>query len=135
MADEIAPNSEKAVVPVVGALGQRGYEEIKVTGNRLDNHTEALRQHRQIISYQARWSANAADVALWITSVAVFVRGILLLVQMGTLAPVYPLGALVLVGVPFLVVSFDTVKRYPALRSAFLLRLLYVIFGILISLV
>ncbi len=134
MPDEQTPGTADAILPVAGPLGQRGYEEVEIRGNREDNQTEALRQHRQILAYRARFSDTLSDAVLWVAVVAAVLRGVVVVIRSGVIAPIYPIGLLLLLTVPTLLIAWDTIQRYPTLRTACCLRVGYVLGGVAIAL-
>jgi len=136
MSDENpTPGDASALLPTVGALGVQGYEQIQVKGNRLDNLNEAHTQTRQIIAYRARWSDTFSDAVLWCCASGAISRLVLMTVRNPAIAPIYPLGFLFLIVITGAVVLVDTVKRYPQLTPALVLRGVYVVAGLLSTLV
>lgn len=125
------PGSADALLPTVGLGGVKGYEQIQVKGNRLDNLSEAHAQTRQIIAYRARWSDTFSDAVLWVCSSGALSRLVLVTVRSGAIAPIYPIGIFILVVLVGGVVCLDTVRRHPNLSPSFALRGFYVVSGLL----
>lgn len=135
MSDEkTTPGSADALLPTVGFGGVKGYEQVEVKGNRLDNLAEAQAQTRQIIAYRARFSDTFSDAVLWCCASGTASRLVLITVRNEAIPPIYPLGAFILVVLVGGVIGFDTIRRYPAAAPAAALRGFYLVFGLLSTL-
>lgn len=124
------PGSANAILPTVGFGGVKGFEQVEVKGNRLDNPSETWSQTRQILSYRSRWSDTFSDAVLWVCSSGALSRMMLIAVRNGV-PPIYPWGIFGFVCIIGFVVSLDTVKRYPNLAPSFGLRGAYIVCGLL----
>ena len=128
------PGDASALLPTVGLGGVQGFEQVKIRGNRLDNLSEAQAQTRQIISYRARFSDTFSDAVLWMCSTGTFSRLTVLLVEAPQVPPIYPLGFFLAVIIIGGVVAIDSVRKFPTLLPAFALRGVYVVVGLLSTL-